>query len=126
MAGQQTLTEAEMSLLITLRAISDFNKDNPGNIPEGGIGEVVVSNGLMDPDELDELSDSLIEKGLINVEYLLTTTGEKFVAGLDKGIFKKVCEKLKSMAEKVDGNEVRGWIDTIANVIMAYASIAPH
>ena len=126
MAGQQTLTPEEMSLLITLRAISDFNKDNPDNIPEGGICEVIVSNGLMDSDELDELSDSLIEKGLINVEYLLTTQGEKFIAELDKGIFKKISDKLKGIAEKVDGKEVRGWLDTIANIVMAYASVAPH
>ena len=56
----------------------------------------------------------------------MTTTGEKFIAGIDKGIFKKISDKLKGIAEKVDGEDIRGWIDTIANVVMAYASVAPH
>ena len=106
MATQQTLTEDE--LMITLKAIADFNRDNPENIPEGGIGEVIVSNGIMEPDELDRLYDSLSEKGMVYGDYLLTAKGEQFIAGLDKGFFRKVCEKLKSMAEKINGNEVRG------------------
>lgn len=76
---QIALTTEELNLLLMIFAITEFDKEQPGNIPEGGVGEVLVSSSIIEPEDFDELSDNLLEYGFINEDCLITALGIKYL-----------------------------------------------
>lgn len=62
--------------------IMRFEEDNPGNIPDGGIDEIIVSNNVMESDIYERVADSLYHYGLINDEDFLTEAGQNYIKQL--------------------------------------------
>ena len=134
------LTTDELHLLITINAITEFDKKNPGNIPFGGMGEIVVSNGIMKPDDYYKNEESLIKYGLIDENGFINKNGKNYIDTFLKELDKKkesddiVCEiscnkinfnvlleKIKETAENIDWNEVRDdlakWTGIVASLV---------
>lgn len=142
MGTTQALTAEELSLLYVIKAIEEFDKKNPGNIPQGGMHEVIVENDIFELEELDNLRKSLSEKGLINEEIFITTQGNECIADFEKvlrqaikdnkapdsekyskDLLKTLSEKLKGRIEKINWQEVRDWLNPILNLVNAAASV---
>lgn len=133
------LTTAEMEILITIDMIMEFDKANQGNIPYGGVGEIIVSNGLMESDIYGRVTDSLYLLGLINDEDFLTEAGQNYIKQLiddannlekDKNAvckndysnvkFEKVNEWLKEIPwDKIFDNtyKILASVNTLLNII---------
>ena len=101
MATLQLATE-ELELLLTINAIMEFDKENPGNIPEGGIGEIVVSNALMSAEEFDKVAKDLNQFGLLDDEWMLTEAAVNYIKQFESDI-----ENLKKSKEAVCKNDYR-------------------
>ena len=69
------LTERELDLLVLIKSIWDFEEKNPGNIPDGGIGEIAVSNGIYEPDEYKECLQELKQLKLVDGDEKITEAG---------------------------------------------------
>lgn len=79
MGTQQQLTTQQVELLILIKEIADFDKEQPGNIPQGGVGEIIVSNNIMTSEELKEVSEVLESYGYLHGNYELTMDGKQYV-----------------------------------------------
>lgn len=73
------LTERELELLLLIKSICEFDAENPGNIPEGGIGEIAVSNGIYEPDEYKECIQKLDQLGFVDEDDKVTTAGNNYI-----------------------------------------------
>lgn len=73
------LTERELELLLLIKSICEFDAENPGNIPEGGIGEIAVSNGIYEPDEYRECIQKLDQLGFVDEDDKVTTAGNNYI-----------------------------------------------
>lgn len=69
------LTEREFDLLVLIKSIWDFEAENPGNIPEGGIGEIAVSSLEYEPDEYKECLQELRRLKLVDGAEKITEAG---------------------------------------------------
>ena len=108
-----TLTTEELHLLLTINAITEFNKEQPGNIPAGGIGEVIVSNAIMESEDFDELSDKLLKLELIDKDCFISALGCEYLSNFAEDLKRKEKDKnatckinfsnidFKSLAEKL-------------------------
>lgn len=84
------LTARELELLILIKSIWDYEAENPGNIPAGGIGEIAVSNLIYKPDEYEECLQKLNQFGFVDKKDKVTTAGneyiEEFKSSLDEAL----------------------------------------
>lgn len=94
------LTERELELLLLIKSICEFDAENPDNIPEGGIGEVVVSNGIYEPDEYKECIQKLDQLGFVDEEDKITTAGNDYIAE-----FKRLVDETLAGENKVSLSE---------------------
>lgn len=78
------LTERELELLLLIKSICEFDAENPGNIPEGGIGEIAVSNGIYEPDEYKECIQKLDQLGFVDEDDKVTTAGNNYIEGIKR------------------------------------------
>ncbi len=78
------LTTAEIEILITISMIMEFESENSGNIPNGGIDEIIVSNNIMESDLYERVVNSLCHYGLIDEEDFLTESGQNYIKQLKK------------------------------------------
>ena len=69
------LTEREFDLLVLIKSIWDFEEKNPGNIPEGGIGEIAISSFDYEPDEYEECLQELRQLKLVDGDEKITEAG---------------------------------------------------
>lgn len=69
------LTERELDLLVLIKSIWDFEEKNPGNIPDGGIGEIAVSGLEYEPDEYKECLQELRQLKLVDGDEKITEAG---------------------------------------------------
>lgn len=100
------LTERELELLLLIKSICEFDAENPGNIPEGGIGEIAVSNGIYEPDEYKECLQKLRQLKLVNDDEKITEAGNDCLIEYyteaekickEKGIEKPFAEQLQQL-----------------------------
>ena len=85
----------------------EFNKQKSGNIPEGGIGEIIVSNDMMDNDSFLKIANSLYDKGLLNDEWFMTESGEMYIKQFSEDLENKKNDKnaeCKNDYSKIDFN----------------------
>ena len=114
--GKIQLTTAEMEILSIIATVMEYNEKNPGNIPTGGIDEIIVSNGLMESEVYERGADSLFHYGLIDSEDFLTEAGNNYINQFANDAVKlkkdknAVCENDYS---KVDFAKVKEWIKKI-------------
>lgn len=81
------MTNREFELLLLINNIWEFEKINPGSIPEGGIEEVIVGNamktgtadGAYDSDEYRDCLQGLRKERLVNDKTEITSKGKKFL-----------------------------------------------
>lgn len=128
MGTQQQLTTEQVELLILIKEIEDFNKEQSGNIPEGGVGEIIVSNGVMTADEFDNITDILENYGYLQNDYELTTDGRQYIKIFQEYLQKKAkttnvehisfslinIEKLELAIAKIDIlNNLGKWLELL-------------
>ena len=77
---EMKLTERELELLLLIKSIWEFEATNPDNIPQSGIGEIVVSSLIYEPDEYDKCIEKLDELGFVDEEDKITTAGNDYIA----------------------------------------------
>lgn len=130
------LTADEIEVLMTIGAIMEFEKENPGNIPQGGVGEVIVSSDIMEAEIFNETAQNLCEFGLLDDEYLLTDNGRTYLEQMEHDLqllkenkeadcgndytkvsFGEVKNYIKTSWDKINWNEVSG-ICSIALLIL--------
>lgn len=78
------LTPEELEILILIKTIEDFEEENPGNLPQGGIEEVIVSSDIKTPEEFDKITDVLYENGLTDENKATTNKGKEYIEKLAK------------------------------------------
>lgn len=88
------LTERELELLLLIKSICEFDAENPGNIPEGGIGEIAVSNGIYEPDEYKECLQKLRQLKLVDGDEKITEAGTNYLITLYAEV-EKFCKEKK-------------------------------
>lgn len=102
------LTERELELLLLIKSICEFDAENPGNIPEGGIGEIAVSNGIYEPDEYKECLQELKQLKLVDGDEKITEAGNDCLIEYyteaekickEKGIENPFAEQLQQLRE---------------------------
>ena len=102
------LTERELELLLLIKSICEFDAENPGNIPEGGIGEIAVSNGIYEPDEYKECLQELRRLKLVDGDEKITEAGNDCLIEYyteaekickEKGIENPFAEQLQQLRE---------------------------
>lgn len=79
MGTQQELTTEQISLLLMIKAIEDFGKENPGNIPPGGVKEVLTCDGVIKPEDYDRVTETLEYYGYLSDEEELTADGRQYI-----------------------------------------------
>lgn len=89
MGTQQQLTTEQAELLILIKEIEDFNREEPGHIPDGGVGRLLVENTNVTPDELDIITETLEYYGYLQNDYELTIDGRQYVELLKEYLQKK-------------------------------------
>ena len=94
------LTERELELLLLIKSICEFDAENPGNIPEGGIGEIAVSNGIYEPDEYKECIQKLDQLGFVDEDDKVTTAGNEYIEE-----FKRLLDETLAGENKVSLSE---------------------
>ena len=136
------LTTAEMKILILISSIKEFESENPENELKCGVGEVIVSNELMEPELYERLSDSLYQLGLIDDEDSLTDAGQSYIEQVKKEAenmkngrnavcvnnysnvnFEKVAEWFKSIHwDKVlaDTGKILAGVNTLLSIVDTY------
>lgn len=90
------LTERELDLLVLIKSIWDFEEKNPGNIPDGGIGEIAVSNGIYEPDEYKECLQKLRQLKLVDDDEKITEAGTNYLITLYAEVEKFCKEKFET------------------------------
>lgn len=109
------LTADELDVLMTIGAIMEFEKENPGNIPHGGVCEVIVSSNIMEAETFNKIAENLYGFGILDDEYLLTNNGWTYLQQLEHDL---QCLKENKNAEcgndyaKISFNEVKNYIKT--------------
>ena len=89
------LTVEELEVLYLIKAIADFDKENPGNIPAGGVGEVIVSNGVKEPEEFDKITDVLFKNGLTDADNWITKEGCEYLKSFESDLQQEKCKMSK-------------------------------
>lgn len=79
----------EMELLLWLDAIEEFVCKNPDSLPPGGVGEILISNGIYDVDDYNEILEILLDKGYIKEDGSVTAKGRLLVNDAKNGYAKK-------------------------------------
>ena len=108
------LTVEELEVLYLIKAIADFDKENPGNIPAGGVGEVIVSNGVKEPEEFDKITDVLFKNGLTDADNWITKEGCEYLKSFESDLQE---DKSKMPPEKLADLYVRLKKDNVKNAI---------
>lgn len=101
------LTTEEFELLLIINEIMEFNKQKSENIPEGGIGEIIVSSNIMDNDSFMKIANNLYDKGLLNDDWFMTESGEMYIKQFNEDIENKKKDKTavcKNDYSKIDFN----------------------
>ncbi len=80
------LTTDEMDILLTIYAIMEFDRENPDNIPSGGIGEIIISNNVKDEEGFNICTKRLSACGLLDDGYMLTQAGIDYVGQVKEDI----------------------------------------
>lgn len=136
------LTTAEMEILILISTIREFESENPENELECDVGEVIVSNELMEPDEYQRVADSLYHLGMIDDKDFLTEAGQSYIEQVKKDAenmksdrnavcvnnysnvnFEKVAEWFKSIHwDKVlaDTGKILAGVNTLLSIVDTY------
>lgn len=91
MGTQQALTTEQTELLIIIDEIEEFDRKHPGNIPLGGIKEILESSNVMTSKEFSQLANVLGHYGYLHNGDELTIDGKQYIE-----LFK---EYLKQKAE---------------------------
>lgn len=109
---EMKLTERELELLLLIKSIWEFDAENPGNIPEGGIGEIAVSNGIYEPDEYKECLQELRRLKLVDGDEKITEAGTNYLITLyaevekfckeKNNIDKHILEQLRQAMEMIE------------------------
>lgn len=73
------LTARELELLLLIKSIWEFEAENPGNIPRGGIKEIVVSSLIYESDEYEECLQKLEQLGFVDKKDKVTTAGNNYI-----------------------------------------------
>ena len=137
-----TLTTEELHLLLTINAITEFNKEQPGNIPAGGIGEVIVSNAIMESEDFDKLSDKLLELELIDKDCFISALGCEYLSNFAEDLERKekdkdatckinfsnidfqcLAEKLSETAKKINWSKAIDFVYKGISIIAALTTI---
>lgn len=79
MSTQQALTTEQVELLIIISEIEKFDSVHPGNIPDGGIKEILNNSSIMTPEEFDQLANILEHYGYLHHGDELTIDGKQYV-----------------------------------------------
>lgn len=79
MGTQQELTTEQISLLLMIKMVEDFEKENPNNIPDGGVKEVLDSNDLVKPEDFDRIAKVLEYYGYLRNGDELTIDGRQYI-----------------------------------------------
>lgn len=130
------LTTEEIDLLLTIGVIMEFDGENPNNIPNSGVNEIIVSNNIMEYEKFEEVEESLYEYGLLDDKDFLTEKGKAYLDQLEKDlkcltrdkdakcvndyakiVFKEVKDFIKRTNGKIDWNMVSGMC-SIASLIL--------
>ena len=80
MGTHQELTTEQVELLLIIENIEEFDKTNPGNIPNGGVKEILDTSNVMDPDKFNELAQVLEYYGYLHRGDELTIDGKQYLA----------------------------------------------
>lgn len=89
MGTQQQLTTEQAELLVLIKEIEDFDKEQPGHIPEGGVGEIIVSSEIMTANEFNDITDILENYGYLQNDCELTMDGRQYVELFQEYLQKK-------------------------------------
>lgn len=79
MGTSQALTTEQIELLILIECIEDFDKENPGNIPNDGIKAILDTNSIMEPDDFDRITEVLEYYGYLENGDELTIDGRQYI-----------------------------------------------
>lgn len=79
MGTQQTLTTEQVELLIIISEIEKFDSVHPGNIPDGGIKEILESSNIMTTEKFCQLANILEYYGYLHNGDELTIDGKQYV-----------------------------------------------
>lgn len=79
MGTQQALTTEQVELLILIDSIEEFESKNPGNIPPGGIKEILDSSNVMEPEKFSQLANVLEHYGYLHNGDKLTIDGKQYI-----------------------------------------------
>ena len=88
MGTSQALTTEQVELLILIECIEDFDKKNPGNVPPGGIKEILDTNSIMEPDDFDRIAKVLEYYGYLENGDELSIDGKQYI-----NLFKEYLEE---------------------------------
>lgn len=91
MGTQQVLTTEQIEFLIIIDDIEEYDRKHPGNIPAGGIKEILESSSIMTSEEFKRLANVLEYYGYLHNGDELTIDGKQYIE-----LFK---EYLKQKAE---------------------------
>lgn len=108
MGTQQALTTEQVELLILINDIEDFDREHPGNIPTGGIKEILDSSNVMEPEKFSQLANVLEHYGYLHNGDELTIDGKQYIE-----LFK---EYLKQKAEKPNVEHISYSLINIENL----------
>lgn len=79
MGTQQTLTTEQVELLIIISEIEKFDSVHPGNIPAGGIKEILENSNIMTSEKFCQLANILEYYGYLHNGDGLTIDGKQYV-----------------------------------------------
>ena len=79
MGTQQQLTTEQTELLIMISEIEEFDSVHPGNIPDGGIQEILECGDIMTSEEFCQLANVLTYYGYLHNGDELTIDGKQYV-----------------------------------------------
>ena len=79
MGTQKSLTTEQLELLIMIDEIEEFDKKHPGNIPAGGIKEVLDSSNVMGDEDFSRIASVLEDYGYLHNGDELTVAGKNYI-----------------------------------------------
>lgn len=79
MGTQQQLTTEQVELLIMINEIEEFDSLHPGNIPDGGIKEILESSNIMSSEKFSQLANVLTYYGYLHNGNELTIDGKQYI-----------------------------------------------
>lgn len=79
MGTQQQLTTEQAELLIMISEIEEFDSLHPGNIPDGGIKEILEGSNIMSSEKFCQLANILTYYGYLHNGDELTIDGKQYV-----------------------------------------------